>query len=172
MGDAFGVGGKKITGYGEFCQRSWPYGLALTFVSFRGDPCGYGGDASLVQALVRSRRWQTSRGLRVGDPPRQLRRLYPAAARHGHTYWLATAVLPDGLIDVRLRAIVWGAACGPSRSTRRRRDGKLGASDSNRQPLRYQTSVALLGNEGSARSAETGKDLAKVSLLPRRTHAG
>lgn len=45
----------------------------------------------LQTAEIRGRAFQTPAGLRVGDALARLRRLHPAARRHGATWWLATA---------------------------------------------------------------------------------
>ena len=45
----------------------------------------------LQTAEIRGRAFQTQGGLRVGDMVARLRRLHPAARRHGTTWWLATA---------------------------------------------------------------------------------
>jgi hypothetical protein len=73
-----------VTGGGVPCTAYWnALGLRILFESFGGAvSCG---DAKAQQAVVKGsagrRAWRTQRGLRVGDPLRRLRRLYPDARR-------------------------------------------------------------------------------------------
>lgn len=43
-----------------------------------------------------AKRWRTTRGLRVGDSTRRVRRLYRTARRHGGSYWLVWRHHPYG----------------------------------------------------------------------------
>jgi hypothetical protein len=66
--------------------------LASDF-SAAGSPCDPSvGDVQVV--TLRSRRWHTRRGLRVGQTPRQLRRLYPRARRAGRSYRIVVVRSP------------------------------------------------------------------------------
>jgi hypothetical protein len=85
---------------GTSCHTGWrELGLRIVFVNL-----GSGGSAcaaSLGRAQSASafgRRWRTSRGLKIGDSTRRLRRLYPHALRRGRTYRLVAAksVFGDG----------------------------------------------------------------------------
>jgi len=62
------------------CRAIWrSIGLTLEFLDLGArDPCGAG---RMVTAVVTSRKWRTSRGLRVGDSVARLRHVYPRA-RH------------------------------------------------------------------------------------------
>jgi hypothetical protein len=70
------------------CRAGWrTIGLTLLFLDLsNADPCGEGG---LVRATAASAKWQTGKGLRVGDPVGRLRTLYRAATHHrlGYPGW-------------------------------------------------------------------------------------
>jgi hypothetical protein len=97
LGAAIGVFGPPPTlaegSQGTSCRTLWPaIGLRILFVNL-------GGGSACDPALGRSQvarafdpRWRTARGLRIGDPRRRLRRLYPGATRHGRSWWLAKGI--------------------------------------------------------------------------------
>ena len=73
-------------GGGVTCRVTWKrLGLAASFLDFSDHACRDGG---LVTATMTSRRWRTSKGLRVGDPVSRLRAIYPQARRHTDGFWL------------------------------------------------------------------------------------
>jgi hypothetical protein len=82
------------------CPAGWrALGLRIGFVNLGG------GGSACVSSLGKAqsvsafgRRWRTSRGLKVGDSTRRLRRLYPHALRRGRTYRLvgAKSIFTDG----------------------------------------------------------------------------
>ncbi len=70
----------------DYCHVSWG-ALGLTIVLNRvgrGDPCS---QDEVVGAVVKGRRWQTSRGLRVGDSFGRLKSLYPNAVARPDGWW-------------------------------------------------------------------------------------
>jgi hypothetical protein len=74
------------------CRAGWrTIGLTLLFLDLsNADPCGEG---ALVRATAASAKWQTGKGLRVGDPVARLRNLYRSARYHRLGYpgwWLIT----------------------------------------------------------------------------------
>jgi hypothetical protein len=74
------------------CRARWrTIGLTLVFLDLsNANPCGKG---ALVGATAASARWQTGKGLRVGDPVGRIRTLYRAARFHRVGYrgwWLIT----------------------------------------------------------------------------------
>lgn len=52
------------------------------------DPCGPSGRHT--STTVTSKRWKTSKGLEIGDPLRELRRLYPKARKDAPGKWRLT----------------------------------------------------------------------------------
>jgi hypothetical protein len=79
------------------CDVRWaPIGLRVLYANFGGqDPCSPGfGHA---QRATMSGAWRTSRGLRIGDPLRRLRSLYPRAVQRNRVWWLASAYSPVGV---------------------------------------------------------------------------
>ena len=59
------------------CFVSWRrYGLSVDFFAFEGAPCATGGALTLT---VTGTRWQTEKGLRIGDSVSRLRTRYPGA---------------------------------------------------------------------------------------------
>lgn len=71
------------------CTASWPgIGLTIGFADYGGaTACRDGGWIQV--ARIRSQRWRTREGLRVGQSEARIRRLYPRAERHGREWWLA-----------------------------------------------------------------------------------
>ena len=100
----------------NLCGVSWrALGLEMGFAS-RPYPCR---ESSLTHgawygASIRSPRWRTDRGLRVGDPAARVRMLYPRARHVGSGYWLATK--PDH-IDPRRREATLVAVVSRGRVT-------------------------------------------------------
>jgi hypothetical protein len=83
---------------GLSCTAVWqPYGLTIRFYNLGGEnPCsprfGY-----FNKAVMRSTRWRTASGLRIGAPARSITRLHPRATWHLGTrgfwpsgWWLVT----------------------------------------------------------------------------------
>jgi hypothetical protein len=67
-------------------------GLRFAFVNLGG---GGGCDPALTKSQVARAfdpRWHTGKGLQIGDGLRKLRRLYPAATRHGRSWWIVKGV--------------------------------------------------------------------------------
>jgi hypothetical protein len=74
------------------CRAGWrTIGLTLLLLDLsNADPCGEG---ALIRATAASAKWQTGKGLRVGDPVARLHNLYRAATYHRLGYpgwWLIT----------------------------------------------------------------------------------
>ena len=101
---AFGRPSSRQPRYGgSGCDLSWrEIGLKITFAYFGG-----GGKRAACQAnrgvaksaLIRGAaadRWQTSRGIRVGDSLERLESRYPDAVEREGAYWLATGSSPLG----------------------------------------------------------------------------
>jgi hypothetical protein len=83
-------------GGGSACSVRWrKYRLHFLFANFGGrNACSrHGGLAQRLRG-ANSRRWQTSRHLRVGQRVSRLHRLYPSATRHRSRWWLKTAIPP------------------------------------------------------------------------------
>jgi hypothetical protein len=89
---------------GSGCDLSWgELGLKMTFAYFGGG----GGRRAACQAsrgvaktaLIQGSaadRWQTSRGIRIGDSVEQLELRYPTAVAREGSYWLAIGYSPIG----------------------------------------------------------------------------
>jgi hypothetical protein len=92
---------------GRQCRYAWR-GLGLTVLmenlGATGGPCAYAQVAYVSGA--NAGRWRTARGLRVGMSLPVLRRLYPAATRHGTYWWVVRGFLPGvgpyGVISARV----------------------------------------------------------------------
>ncbi|HEY5709889.1 MAG TPA: hypothetical protein VIS51_10875 [Solirubrobacterales bacterium] len=102
---AFGRPSSRQPRYGgSGCEVSWrKIGLKMTFAYYGG---GGGRTAAcranrgvaksaLIQGST-AERWQTSRGIRIGDSLEQLERLYPSAVEWEGDYWLAIGFSPVG----------------------------------------------------------------------------
>ncbi len=86
---------------GGTCKLRWPdLGLRVDMANFGlGDRCNDGfAQRAVIAGPAGRRRWRTERGLRVGDSLARLRRLYPAASRHGRSWW----VVPGRFIGYRI----------------------------------------------------------------------
>jgi hypothetical protein len=79
---------------GSSCAVRWAgLGLSVTFATFgAGSPCDPGALAAArwAGASIRSAKWTTTAGLRVGDTLATLRRLYPHAVHVARSRWLLT----------------------------------------------------------------------------------
>ena len=67
-------------------------GLRFAFVNLGG---GGGCDPALTKSQVARAfdpRWHTGKGLGIGDRLRRLKRLYPAATRHGRSWWIVKGI--------------------------------------------------------------------------------
>lgn len=129
--DAFGRPASKRPSGKVLCLVDW------TRLRLRGNFVNLGGPlpgrttcstsaGTLQTAQIRGRAFRTQAGLRVGDTLARLRRLHPAARRHGASWWLATrpsvgggdprdripivrANVRDGRVSV---LVVWVGAAG------------------------------------------------------------
>jgi hypothetical protein len=67
-------------------------GLRFAFVNLGGGgPC----DPALTRSQIARAydpRWHTGKGLGIGDGLRRLKRLYPAASRHGRSWWIVKGI--------------------------------------------------------------------------------
>ncbi len=85
----FGAPTKAAPSSSASCRVLWQgIGLRISFVNLGGGgPCEPPfTKAQVVRAF--DPRWQTGRGLQIGDGRRRVRRLYPGASRHGKSLWL------------------------------------------------------------------------------------
>jgi hypothetical protein len=87
---------------GNVCTVRWRgLGIRMVFYNLGGDnPCSAQG-GRFSYALATGSRWQTNRGLRIGDTRARLRQLYPGATyrRSGffsRGWWLVTRSSPVG----------------------------------------------------------------------------
>jgi hypothetical protein len=91
--DAFGAPSsqRRVASWG--CRVAWHgRGVKVLFANFgAGGPCREDLGRSQT-ARAYGDRWRTAKGLRIGQTLNRLRTLYPAAARHGRSWWLVTAV--------------------------------------------------------------------------------
>lgn len=75
------------------CRAAWRrLGVTVVFANLAGEDACKPRFGVAQSAFVYSRRWQTGRGLRVGDRVRRISRLYPKAIRTGRFYKLVTGV--------------------------------------------------------------------------------
>jgi hypothetical protein len=67
------------------CRARWPQlGMRVDLYNLgRGDRCKF-----FRKAVLTGRRWQTAKGLRIGDSLARARELFPRARRHGVWMWL------------------------------------------------------------------------------------
>ena len=92
---------QRIFSHGEGCLVRWRHlGVRMVFYNLGGqNPCsprfGYFSDATAVGS-----RWRTGKGLRIRDPVRRLRTLYPRASYHSRGlyrgWWLVSRRAPFG----------------------------------------------------------------------------
>lgn len=74
------------------CRATWSdMGLTLTF---QGNGCKE--NSTFLQARITGRKWQTLRGLRVGQPLAELKRKYPEARQEPGNVWV---ILTRGSVD-------------------------------------------------------------------------
>lgn len=108
---AFGAPASRRLESRELCVVDWtaPLGLRGNFVNLGARRPGQTTCSPTVGKLqsaeVRGRALQTQNGLRVGDTLARLRRLHPAARRHGSQWWLATAPNPFGRPGARMSIV-------------------------------------------------------------------
>jgi hypothetical protein len=86
---------------GRACRGTWPLiGLVIRFADLGGSDACSPRDGRAQTVAIRGeggRNWRTSRGLRIGDTVRQIRRRYPSATLHGRrTWWLVTGTTRIG----------------------------------------------------------------------------
>jgi hypothetical protein len=90
---AFGRPSRIHHGHRSGCKVTWKdKRLKIDFENYGvGHPCSkkYGLAQSVV--IKRSRRWSTTKHLRVGQSVNHLKRKYPGASNHGAYWWLRTA---------------------------------------------------------------------------------
>jgi hypothetical protein len=81
------------------CHVTWrKLKLRIEFDNYGGhDACSKKGGQAQSFSIGFSKRWQTSRGLRIGDSVKALKHLYHHAKRHGSNYWLKSAYSPLGM---------------------------------------------------------------------------
>jgi hypothetical protein len=83
---------------GEGCRVRWTrLGARMIFYNLGGDDACSGRHGFFMDALLTGPRWQTSKGLEIGDPRRKLRRLYPRAPLRNGWWWLVVRQSPFGL---------------------------------------------------------------------------
>ena len=91
--DAFGAPSsqRRVASWG--CRVVWHGpGVKILFANLGGGgPCQEDLGRSQT-ARAYGDRWRTAKGLRVGQTLGRLHSLYPSATRHGHSWWLVTAV--------------------------------------------------------------------------------
>lgn len=107
---AFGAPTKKRLDGKVLCVVDWaPLALRGRFVNLGGPRPGQTTCSSTVGKLqtaeIRGPALQTQDGLRVGDTLARLRKLHPAARRHGKSWWLATAPNPFGDPGARMSIV-------------------------------------------------------------------
>lgn len=80
------------------CRLTWrEHGVTMDtyYTLAERDPCG--PDGRHANTTVTTRRWRTSAGLRIGDPLRRLRQLYPRARKDRPGRWRLTTRMFAGL---------------------------------------------------------------------------
>jgi len=83
--DAFGSPSNRQGGY-DTCTVTWiNYGIQSEFAGSFGVPCDSRGRHS--ETTISQRQWRTDKGLRIGDPLKRLRQLYPKAKRYIGKNW-------------------------------------------------------------------------------------
>jgi hypothetical protein len=81
------------SGQGAACRLLWrPLGVRIRFVNLGGGSACDPALGKSQDARVFDPRWRTGKGLRIGDRLRRLWRLYPAATRHGRSWWLVKGI--------------------------------------------------------------------------------
>lgn len=97
---------RKSDGY-EVCTLSWrSSGVTMQrlYALGQGDPCG--PESRHRSTTVTDERWKTARGLDIGDPLKELRKLYPKAQRDAPGTWRLTTRRFAGLPYPGLEATV------------------------------------------------------------------
>lgn len=97
---------RENLGYDQ-CRLTWPmYGVTMntSYTGATSDPCGPEGRHK--STTVTDRRWRTSAGLKVKDPLRRLRALYPKAVKTAPGVWRLKARPFAGLAFSSLEAKV------------------------------------------------------------------
>lgn len=80
------------------CRLTWPsHGVTMWsyYTNATRDPCGPEGRHA--STTVTDRRWRTSAGLKIGDPLRRLRQLYPRARKDAPGRWRLTTRMFAGV---------------------------------------------------------------------------
>ncbi len=97
---AFGRPSSRLPRYGgSGCDVSWKkIGLKITFAYYGGGgtACKRGVAKTGVIQGSAADRWQTNRGVRIGDSLEQLESRYPNAVEWEGDYWLAIGYTPVG----------------------------------------------------------------------------
>lgn len=81
---------RELVGF-DTCTLSWrAHGVVMKTYYTLGtlDPCGPSGRHA--STTVTTKRWKTSKGLDIGDPLRELRKLYPKAQKDAPGKWRLT----------------------------------------------------------------------------------
>jgi hypothetical protein len=96
VSDVFGPPTSRRLDGKLLCVVNWaPLKLRGNFVNLGRSRAGQTTCSTNVGKLqtaeIRGTSFRTQNGLRVGDSVARLRKLHPAARRHGDTWWLATA---------------------------------------------------------------------------------
>lgn len=76
------------------CNVTWKsIGVTALFYNLAGaDPCKRSGFSGFfLKATMTDRRWQTDKGLRIGDSVARLRRIYPRSRQSGADWILSTS---------------------------------------------------------------------------------
>jgi hypothetical protein len=97
---------KELIGF-DTCVQAWrSHGVVMrTHYTLGGqDPCG--PLARHTSTTVTDRRWRTSKGLQIGEPLRELRRLYPKARKDAPGKWRLTTRAFAGIPYPGLEATV------------------------------------------------------------------
>jgi len=91
--EALGLPTARIPGGTNQCTLTWPSrGITMeTFFGNVGNPCGVKGNH--VSTTVTDKRWETDKGLRVGDPAARIQELYPDAG----------SASSDGIVEIFTR---------------------------------------------------------------------
>ena len=91
--DAFGEPSSRRRFGDTACKLAWHgLGVKVLFANFGGGGACQEDLGRAQTARAYGDRWRTVKGLRIGHRLARLRRVYPAATRHGRSWWLSTAV--------------------------------------------------------------------------------
>lgn len=99
---------REGVGSRDRCTLVWPeLGIRMETFEASGTERACGPPGKHVSTTLTGARWQTSEGLKIGDPVTRVRELYPDAAQEGDAWVLATREF-SGLdfpsLDVRVES--------------------------------------------------------------------